>query len=148
MLGGAVVVDAQRASSSRSAADVDHRLDVHRLIVRSGEPFPYQVDGDDVGDTEQLDIEFVPDALTIVVPYHGARRAPTSGTFVMIASTPAAASVATSSGSSTVHTPTRRPAACAAATSAAVAGERGPAIGIQPRVPVLGRDPRRGQRAA
>jgi diacylglycerol kinase family enzyme len=47
---------------------VDHRHDLHRLIVRSGEPFPYQVDGDDAGDTEQLDIEYEPDALTIVVP--------------------------------------------------------------------------------
>jgi diacylglycerol kinase family enzyme len=47
---------------------VDHRQDLRRLIVRSGEPFPYQVDGDDAGDTEHLDIEFEPDALTIVVP--------------------------------------------------------------------------------
>ena len=47
---------------------VDHRYDLHRLIVRSGEPFAYQVDGDDAGDTEQLDIEYEPDALTVVVP--------------------------------------------------------------------------------
>lgn len=47
---------------------VDHRHDLRRLIVRSGEPFAYQVDGDDAGDTEQLDIEFEPDALTLVVP--------------------------------------------------------------------------------
>jgi diacylglycerol kinase family enzyme len=47
---------------------VDHRQDLHRLIVRSGEPFAYQVDGDDAGDTEQLDIEYEPDALTVVVP--------------------------------------------------------------------------------
>ena len=47
---------------------VDHRHDLHRLIIRSGEPFAYQVDGDDAGNTEQLDIEYVPDALTVVVP--------------------------------------------------------------------------------
>jgi diacylglycerol kinase family enzyme len=47
---------------------VDHRHDLHRLIVRSGEPFAYQIDGDDAGDTEQLDIEYEPDALTVVVP--------------------------------------------------------------------------------
>jgi diacylglycerol kinase family enzyme len=47
---------------------VDHRHDLHRLLVRSGEPFAYQVDGDDAGDTEQLDIEYEPDALTVVVP--------------------------------------------------------------------------------
>jgi diacylglycerol kinase family enzyme len=47
---------------------VEHRRDVHRMIVRSGEPFAYQVDGDDIGDTQQLDISYEPDALTIVVP--------------------------------------------------------------------------------
>jgi diacylglycerol kinase family enzyme len=47
---------------------VDQRHDLHRLIVRSGEPFSYQVDGDDAGDTQQLDIEYEPDALTIHVP--------------------------------------------------------------------------------
>jgi diacylglycerol kinase family enzyme len=47
---------------------VDQREDLRRLIIRSSEPFPYQVDGDDAGDTEHLDIEFEPDALTIVVP--------------------------------------------------------------------------------
>ena len=47
---------------------VDHRHDLHRIMIRSGEPFAYQVDGDDVGDTQQLDIEYEPDALTIVIP--------------------------------------------------------------------------------
>jgi diacylglycerol kinase family enzyme len=47
---------------------IEHRHDVHRILIRSSEPFPYQVDGDDVGDTDQLDIEYEPDALTVVVP--------------------------------------------------------------------------------
>ena len=47
---------------------IDHRHDARRLIVRSAEPFAYQVDGDDVGDTQQLDLSFEPDALTIVTP--------------------------------------------------------------------------------
>jgi len=47
---------------------VDHRIDVRRAIVRSGEPFAYQVDGENIGNTEQLDLEYMPDALTIVVP--------------------------------------------------------------------------------
>jgi len=47
---------------------VEHRRDVHRIFLRSGEPFPYQVDGDDIGDTQQLDISYEPDALTIVLP--------------------------------------------------------------------------------
>jgi diacylglycerol kinase family enzyme len=47
---------------------VEHRSDVRRILVRSPEPFPYQVDGDDAGDTEQLEIAFEPDALTLVIP--------------------------------------------------------------------------------
>ncbi len=47
---------------------IDHRHDIHDIIVRAGEPFAYQVDGDDVGDTQQLDIEYEPDALTVVIP--------------------------------------------------------------------------------
>jgi diacylglycerol kinase family enzyme len=47
---------------------VEQRGDVHRLIVRSAEPFAYQVDGDDAGNTQQLDIAYEPDALTIVLP--------------------------------------------------------------------------------
>jgi len=47
---------------------VQHRGDVHRMLVRAAEPFAYQVDGDDVGNTEQLEISYEPDALTIVLP--------------------------------------------------------------------------------
>jgi diacylglycerol kinase family enzyme len=47
---------------------VDRRQDLRRLVIRGAEPFPYQVDGDDAGDTDHLDIEFEPDALTVVVP--------------------------------------------------------------------------------
>jgi diacylglycerol kinase family enzyme len=47
---------------------IDHRHDLHRIMIRSGEPFAYQVDGDDVGDTQQLEIDYEPDALTIVTP--------------------------------------------------------------------------------
>jgi diacylglycerol kinase family enzyme len=47
---------------------VEHRADVHRMIVRCGDPFAYQVDGDDAGNTTQLDVVYEPDALTIVLP--------------------------------------------------------------------------------
>jgi diacylglycerol kinase family enzyme len=47
---------------------IDHRHDIERLIVRAPAPFPYQIDGDDVGDTEHLDVTFERDALSIVVP--------------------------------------------------------------------------------
>jgi diacylglycerol kinase family enzyme len=67
LLGGAMsALRSSRFLGHRKA--VDHRHDLRRLIIRSGEPFAYQVDGDDAGDTEHLDIEFEPDALTLVVP--------------------------------------------------------------------------------
>jgi diacylglycerol kinase family enzyme len=47
---------------------VEHRANVHRMIVRAAAPFAYQVDGDDVGNTEHLEITYEPDALTIVLP--------------------------------------------------------------------------------
>jgi diacylglycerol kinase family enzyme len=47
---------------------VDHRRDVRRLLIRAATPFSYQVDGDDVGDTQQLDVVYEPDALTVIVP--------------------------------------------------------------------------------
>ena len=36
--------------------------------IASEEPFPYQVDGDYLGNVRRLDIASVPDALTMVVP--------------------------------------------------------------------------------
>jgi diacylglycerol kinase family enzyme len=67
LLGGAAsAMRTGRFLAHRSG--VDHRHDLHRILVRSAEPFAYQVDGDDAGDTEQLDIEYEPDALTVVVP--------------------------------------------------------------------------------
>jgi diacylglycerol kinase family enzyme len=47
---------------------VDQRGDVHHAVVRSPEPFGFQVDGEDIGDTQQLDITYEADALTIVLP--------------------------------------------------------------------------------
>jgi diacylglycerol kinase family enzyme len=45
-----------------------HRPDVDALTVLGGGPFPYQVDGDHLGDVERLDFTYEDDALTIVVP--------------------------------------------------------------------------------
>jgi diacylglycerol kinase family enzyme len=41
---------------------------VHSLTVTGYGPFPWQVDGDYLGDTEHLTISWAPDALTIVTP--------------------------------------------------------------------------------
>jgi diacylglycerol kinase family enzyme len=45
-----------------------HRADVASLTVLGSGPFPYQVDGDHLGDVERLDFTYEDDALTIVVP--------------------------------------------------------------------------------
>ena len=45
-----------------------HRADVDGLTVLGSGSFPYQVDGDHLGDVERLDFTYDDDALTIVVP--------------------------------------------------------------------------------
>jgi diacylglycerol kinase family enzyme len=47
---------------------VAQRTDVRSLTVTGFGPFPWQVDGDHLGDTEHLTISWAPDALTIVMP--------------------------------------------------------------------------------
>jgi len=47
---------------------IDYRTDLSALTVRGHGPFPYQVDGDYLGETEQLELRHAPDALTIVQP--------------------------------------------------------------------------------
>jgi diacylglycerol kinase family enzyme len=52
----------------RRRRGVEQRDDVEAVRIESTTPFPYQVDGDDLGDTEALTFGYDPDALTIVVP--------------------------------------------------------------------------------
>ena len=47
---------------------IDYRTDLAALTVRGHGPFPYQVDGDFLGETEHLELRHEPDALTIVQP--------------------------------------------------------------------------------
>jgi diacylglycerol kinase family enzyme len=73
LLGGA-------ASSIRTGKFLHNRKDVVQLddigalYVRADEPFPYQVDGDDVGDTTELRIALDEDALTVALPPRSPRR--------------------------------------------------------------------------
>jgi diacylglycerol kinase family enzyme len=46
----------------------DYRHDVTSLTVTGHGPFPYQVDGDHLGDTEHLEISHRPDVLDLVIP--------------------------------------------------------------------------------
>jgi diacylglycerol kinase family enzyme len=48
--------------------NVVQRGDVQTVRVVGYEPFPWQVDGDYLGDADQLTLSWMPDALTIVMP--------------------------------------------------------------------------------
>jgi len=50
---------------------IAQRTDVQSLTVTGYGPFPWQIDGDYLGDTEHLSISWMPDALTIVMPNPG-----------------------------------------------------------------------------
>jgi len=47
---------------------VVERHDLDRLTVSGHGPFPFQVDGDYLGETDRLDLVWVPDSLTVVLP--------------------------------------------------------------------------------
>ncbi|MEA2705096.1 MAG: hypothetical protein QOJ69_1363 [Actinomycetota bacterium] len=52
----------------RRSPHVDHRPDLTSFTVVSRRPFPYQVDGDYLGEVEELSVSHEPNALRIVVP--------------------------------------------------------------------------------
>jgi diacylglycerol kinase family enzyme len=52
----------------RGSKWTDHRTDLASVVVEGFGPFPYQVDGDHLGDTERLEIRHVPDVLDLVLP--------------------------------------------------------------------------------
>jgi len=52
----------------RGSRWTDHRTDLTSLVVTGYGPFPYQVDGDHLGDTERLEITHVPEVLDLVTP--------------------------------------------------------------------------------
>ena len=50
------------------AAHLDVRTDVRHLVVEHEHPFPYQVDGDALGETSRLEFRYVPEAVQLVFP--------------------------------------------------------------------------------
>jgi diacylglycerol kinase family enzyme len=47
---------------------VEIRTDLHGFTVRGRRPFPWQVDGDYLGDTDLLEFSYLPDAISLVLP--------------------------------------------------------------------------------
>jgi len=63
-----LAVDALTGSGLRSSRHIDYRPDVERVTLRSDTPFPYQVDGDFLGQVTSLEFSHEPDALMLVRP--------------------------------------------------------------------------------
>jgi YegS/Rv2252/BmrU family lipid kinase len=59
---------ALRGGGVQPSAHLDVRTDLTHLTIRHDEPFPYQLDGDYLGETHELQFVHVPDAVRIVRP--------------------------------------------------------------------------------
>ena len=59
---------ALRGGGVQPSAHLDVRTDLTHLTIRHAEPFPYQLDGDYLGETHELQFVHVPDAVRIVRP--------------------------------------------------------------------------------
>jgi diacylglycerol kinase family enzyme len=62
---------ALRGGGVQPAAHLDIRTDVEHLRIENDRPFPYQLDGDALGESSRLDITHVPDAVRLVFPSSG-----------------------------------------------------------------------------
>jgi diacylglycerol kinase family enzyme len=62
------IVTALRGGGLPSGKSLDHRTDLREVVVSGERPFPYQVDGDHLGDTRALRFRHVPDAVRLVLP--------------------------------------------------------------------------------
>ncbi len=63
-LGGAL-----RGGGVRPSEHLDVRTDVMAVTISDSRPFPYQLDGDYLGETTRLDFEHRPDAVNLVLPH-------------------------------------------------------------------------------
>lgn len=59
---------ALRGGGVQPAPHLDIRTDVTHMVVEHETPFPYQVDGDALGDTSRLEFVHVPEAVNLVFP--------------------------------------------------------------------------------
>ncbi|MFT4616383.1 MAG: diacylglycerol kinase family enzyme [Minisyncoccia bacterium] len=59
---------ALKGGGVQPADHLDVRTDVSNLVIEHATPFPYQVDGDALGNTGRLEFAHVPDAVKLVFP--------------------------------------------------------------------------------
>ena len=62
---------ALRGGGVKPAPHLDIRTDVSELLIEHPTPFPYQLDGDALGDTTRLEFTHVPEAVQLVFPRSG-----------------------------------------------------------------------------
>jgi diacylglycerol kinase family enzyme len=63
-----VASTALRGKPIRSTRVVDHRAGIIGFTVRGSRPFPYQVDGDYLGEVTSLRFRYEPDVIELVIP--------------------------------------------------------------------------------
>lgn len=59
---------ALRGGGVKPSATLDEQIDLDHLTIEHESPFPYQLDGDYLGDTTRLEFHHVPDAVQLVTP--------------------------------------------------------------------------------
>ena len=64
----ASLAGALRGGGVRPSAHLDEQIDVDHVVFEHSTPFPYQLDGDYLGETERLEFRHVPDAVRLVMP--------------------------------------------------------------------------------
>lgn len=66
ILGG--LFQALRGGGVPERPAIDEQIDLDELVIEHEVPFPYQVDGDYLGDSTRLEFRHVPDAVRLVLP--------------------------------------------------------------------------------
>jgi diacylglycerol kinase family enzyme len=64
----AAVAAVGRVTYLTTSPEIVQRIGVEALEITASSPFPWQVDGDYLGEVEHLSVAYAPDCLTVVVP--------------------------------------------------------------------------------
>ena len=60
---------ALRGGGVQPTAELDEQVGLDHLVIEAiGAPFPYQLDGDYLGESDRLEFHHVPDAVQLVMP--------------------------------------------------------------------------------
>lgn len=59
---------ALRGGGVRPTAELDEQVGLDHLVIESVTPFPYQLDGDYLGEVDRLEFHHVPNAVALVMP--------------------------------------------------------------------------------